>query len=285
MLAIVGSIIVMGCVLGGYILHGGKIGVLIVPTEYLIIFGAALGSLVTAAPMTVIKGLVHELLGILKKKEPTPAEFTELLLLIFEVTKQAKQNLLGLEAHVEKPENSDIFKKYPGVLANHHAIDFICDTMKVQISSPVSAYDLDDLMEADLEAIHSEEAKIPAQLTIVSDAMPGLGIVAAVLGVVITMGKLTQGKEVIGQSVAGALVGTFIGILASYGFLGPLAKKIEANQAQEGKYMQVIKAGLLAFAKGCSPKVCVEFSRRSIPAHLRPSFEDIDKATANLKAA
>jgi chemotaxis protein MotA len=171
------------------------------------------------------------------------------------------------------------------VLKNHHAIHFIADTLKVQISSPVSPYDLEELMNVDLEAAHAEEHKAIATVNRVGDAMPGLGIVAAVLGVVITMGKLSQGKEVIGHSVAAALVGTFLGILISYGFMQPLAAKMENNCQQEGKYMEVIKQGILAFAKGCSPKVCVEFARRTIPPDFRPTFEEVDKAASNVKAA
>lgn len=283
MLVIVGSIIVTASVILGYTLHGGQLGILIQPTELLIIGGAALGTLVTSSPMPLIKDIIHQLLNLLKAKEKSKDDYLELLLLQFEVFKTAKGNLLGLEAHVEKPENSDIFKKYPGVLHNHHAMDFLCDTLKVQISSPVSPFDLEELMEQDLQAAHAAEHKAAAVITRVGDAMPGLGIVAAVLGVVITMGKLTEGREVIGHSVAAALVGTFIGILFAYGFFQPIAAKMEIVNEEEGKYMQVIKAGMLAFAKDASPKVCVEFARRTIPPAIRPTFEEVDKATANIK--
>jgi chemotaxis protein MotA len=144
----------------------------------------------------------------------------------------------------------------------------------------MSPYDLEDLMDTDLTSTHAEEHLAPSTITRVGDAMPGLGIVAAVLGVVITMGKLTQGKEVIGHSVASALVGTFLGILASYGFMQPLAAKMESNLADDGKFLVVIKTALIAFAKDCSPKVCVEFGRRSIPPHVRPTFAEVDAATS-----
>lgn len=285
MFVIIGKVIVTVCVFGGFALAGGNLAILFQPIELLIIVGAGIGGMVTSSPPSLLKGIVHEIGVAFKGKDRTKENYVELLLLMFELIKTAKQNLLGLESHVDKPESSAIFSKYPGVLANHHAIHFIADTLKVQISSPVSPYDLEDLMNADIEAAHAEELKIPVTVNRVSDAMPGLGIVAAVLGVVLTMGKLTQGKEVIGHSVAAALVGTFIGILVSYGFMQPLAAKIDLNIQAEGKYIEVIKQALLAFAKNCSPKVCVEFARRSIPPELRPTFEEIDKATANIKAA
>ena len=285
MISLIGAVIVVICVFGGYLMEGGHIEVLIQPIELLIIGGAGAGSLLIAAPMPLIKAMVSQTLGVLKINPISKAQYLELLMLLYEVTKTAKANPLSLEAHVEKPEASEIFKKYPGVLHNHHAIHFICDTLKVQISSPVSPYDLEDLMDKDMNAAHSEELKAPMAMSVVSDAMPGLGIVAAVLGVVITMGKLQMGKEVIGHSVAAALVGTFLGILISYGFLQPLSKKMEANLMDQGKYIEVIKAGILAFAKDCSPKVCVEFARRSIPPETRPDFEEVDKATSALKGA
>jgi chemotaxis protein MotA len=284
-LVIVGSIIVTICVFGGFLLEGGHFAVLIQPIELLIIGGAAVGSLITASPGSVMKAIMSQVLGVLKGKELTKAQYLELLLLLFELIKTAKGNPLSLEPHVENPESSEIFKRYPGVLANHHAIHFITDTLKVQISSPMNPYDLEDLMNADIDTAHKEELKAPVNLNRVSDAMPGLGIVAAVLGVVITMGKLTQGKEVIGHSVASALVGTFLGILISYGFLQPLCAKMEASIAQGGEYMEVIKGAILAYAKDSSPKVCIEFARRTVPPHVRPDFHEVDEATSNLKKA
>lgn len=285
MLVIIGAIVVTACVLGGYLMHGGQIAILIQPTEFLIIGGAGIGSLLISSPPSLIKAIIAQVMATLKSSGIGKDKYIELLMLLFELCKTAKQNPLSLEPHVEKPENSDIFKRYPGVMHNHHAIHFICDTLKVQISSSMNPYDLEDLMNTDIKSAHEEEHQAPATVTRIGDAMPGLGIVAAVLGVVITMGKLTQGKEVIGHSVAAALVGTFIGILISYGFMQPLAAKMESMLAEEAKIFEVIKATLLAFAKDCSPKVCVEFGRRSIPPHARPSFEEVDKATSGQKAA
>ncbi len=284
MLVIVGAVIVFVAVFGGFALEGGHLAVLFQPIELLIIGGSAAGALLISASPTLLKNVLHQVLGTLKSAETSQKQYLELLMLLFEIIKTAKGNMLALEAHVEAPEKSDIFKKYPSVLANHHAIHFMADTLKVQISSPVSPYDLEELMDCDLKSLHEEEFQAPEVIQRTGDAMPGLGIVAAVLGVVITMGKLTMGKEVIGHSVAAALVGTFLGILLSYGFMQPLAAKMTANNNEASKYLSVIKAGLLAFAKNCSPKVCVEFSRRTIPPHARPSFEEVDKATKNVGA-
>jgi len=283
MLVIVGWIVVSACVVIGYTAHHGNLAVLWQPTEMIIIIGAGIGGLIVQATSSQLKEIGKQVKSAMTKKEPTKDEIMEVLLLVFELTKTAKGNLLGLEAHVENPSGSDIFQRYPSVLKNHHAINFICDTLKVQISSPVSPYDLEDLMDADIAAAHSEEACGPANISKVGDAMPALGIVAAVLGIVITMGKLTQGKEIIGHSVAAALVGTFIGVLISYGFLGPLAMKMEANNAIDGKVLDIVKAGLLAFAKDCSPKVCVEFARRTVPNFIRPTFDEVDQGTSNIK--
>ena len=285
MFVIVGYVIVIGSVVIGYTAHHGNLLVLWQWTEFVIIGGAGVGTLLVANPPSLIKEIVNQIKVAMKGHEPTKKEYIEVLLCLYELIKVAKGNLLGLEAHVEKPENSEIFKKYPTVLGNHHLIHFICDTLKVQISSPVSPYDLEELMDTDIETVHSEELKAAAAVNKVSDAMPGLGIVAAVLGVVITMGKLSEGKEAVGMSVAAALVGTFIGILVSYGFMGPLASKMENMISIEGKVIQVTKAALLAFAKNCSPKVCVEFARRTVPMHVRPGFEELDQATQGQKAA
>ncbi len=287
MLVIVGAIVVILSVFGGYAAAGGHLGVLVQPFEFVIIGGAGLGSMLISCTPQQIKNIFTQIAGSIKGAPTGKEQYLELLLLLFELCKTAKQNPLSLEPHIEKPDTSEIFKRYPGILHNHHAVHFLCDTLKVQISAPMSPYDLEDLMDADITVIHEGEAHAPGMVAKVGDAMPGLGIVAAVLGVVHTMGKLTEGKEVIGNSVAAALVGTFIGILLSYGFMQPLSAKMEAVNQENGKFFIVIKAALIAYAKNCSPKVCVEFARRNVPDGARPSFEEVDKATsgAGKKAA
>ena len=280
MFVLVGIIIVIVAVFGGFLMEGGHLQVLIQPIELMIIGGAAFGSLLISSPLPLIKAILAQVLGSTKNKGPTKEQYTELLVLLYELCKTAKMNALSLEPHIENPHGSEMFKKYPSVMSNHHLLTFLCDTMKVQISASMSPYDLEELMDTDIAAVHEEENRAPTTVARIGDAMPGLGIVAAVLGVVITMGKLTQGKEVIGHSVAAALVGTFLGVLGSYGFMQPLAAKMENNIAEEGAPFHVIKAALLAFAKECSPKVCVEFARRRIAPATRPTFEEIDKATS-----
>lgn len=280
MLAILGILVVTISVIGGFVLEGGHLDVLFQPIELLIIGGAGAGSLLISSPIPLLKEIVHQLVSVFKGSNYGKTAYMDLLMLLFDLTKAAKANPLSIEAHVDNPEGSDIFKNYPSVLKDHHAIHFLCDTLKVQLSAAMSPYDLEDLMNADIETAHEAEHLAPATVTRVGDAMPGLGIVAAVLGVVITMGKLTQGKEVIGHSVAAALVGTFLGILLSYGFMQPLSAKMESNLNERGKFLQVIKACLLAYAKNCGPKVCVEFARRSIPPEVRPTFTEVDQATS-----
>lgn len=281
MLSIVGAVIVCICVFGGFVLEGGNIAALFQPVELLIIGGAALGALVIAGSPHLLKAMIARILQVLKGSGINKAAYVELIQCMFELIKMASANPISIEPHVENPETSEIFKRYPGVLNNHHCIEFICDTLKVQIASSLSPYDLEDLMNSDLDVVHAEDHHLVSSLNRVSDAMPGLGIVAAVLGVVITMGKLDQGKEVIGHSVGAALVGTFIGILLCYGFIQPLAAKIETIMSEEASFMNTAKICLLAFAKGVNAKVCAEFGRRGIPPEYRPSFKEIDEATAN----
>ena len=282
MFAIIGSVFVLVCVIAGYMLEGGKLPALIQPLELLIIGGSALGTLITVGTPAIFKEIIHRGLQLMKGSGVSKATYIELLQCMFELIKMASANPISIEPHVETPENSEIFKRYPGVLHNHHCIDFICDTLKVQIASSLSPYDLEDLMNSDLDSVHEEEARLIGMMNRVGDAMPGLGIVAAVLGIVITMGKLDAGKEVIGHSVGAALVGTLLGILLSYGYIQPLVAKIEIIMGEEAKFINTAKICLLAYAKGVNSKVCAEFGRRSIPSEFRPSFKEVDEATANV---
>ena len=284
MFAIIGLIVVFGSVLGGYVMHHGQLAVLYQPTEYLIIGGAAIGTLVIATPLGVLKRLIPQVLGIFSSG-PGKKEYLELLVMMYEFFVLSKQSgLMGLESHFEKPQESTILKKYPTFMKNHHALDFISDTMKVIIMGGVPAYDLEDLMDVDLEAHHHEVSQVPAALSRVADGLPGLGIVAAVLGVVITMGHINGGAEEIGKNVAAALVGTFLGILGAYGVVGPLGTNIEARNNADGELFNVMKAGLLGFYKGFPPVIAVEFARRTIPGDLRPEFAETEDACRETKS-
>lgn len=278
MTAIVGAIIVMGCVLGGYVMHHGDLAVLIQVHEYIIIFGAALGALVISTPPNIIKAMIAQTKAALGKKAGKQ-DYIDLLTLMFEMFQIAqKAGLLGWEEHINDPEKSPLFSKYPSFLHNHHAVEFMADTMKVIVSGSAEPHDLEGLMDSDLETEHAEAGKAPDALTNIADAMPGVGIIAAVLGIITTMGAIDGPPAVIGMNVASALVGTFVGILASYGFMGPFAKAMQAHNDYEHKFVECIKHGILAHTKGVNPGIAVEFARRSIPAYVRPSFEEVEQA-------
>ena len=282
----VGAIIVLVCVLGAYAAHGGHLHVLWQPSEVVIIFGAALGAFIIGNPMSTCKLGVKKAIAAWFSNGPGKKEYLELLQMLFQLFQIfRKDGPQAVERHIEEPEKSEIFKQFPTFLKNHHAVDFLCDTMKITLSADLSQYDVDDLLDQDIKVAHEEEHAAQHAINSVSDAMPGLGIVAAVLGIVHTMSLLDQGQEVIGNSVGAALVGTFLGILVSYGFLGPTATKMGADIAAEGRYLQVIKAAMVSLQRGAPPLVCVEYARRSIFPNDRPTFTEMDAATKGGKKA
>ena len=265
--------------MGGYLMHGGNVLILLQVSEFIIIGGAGIGSFVVANTPATIKATISGVIGTLKGSGMNKEVYLDLLRLMYETFQLAKkEGLIGLEQHIENPTSSSIFSKYSTFLNNHHAVDFFCDTLKVVLNGGVANHDLEDMMELDLETMHHEETKAPTALNTVADAFPGIGIVAAVLGVIITMGKIDQPAEVIGHSVSAALVGTFLGILLSYGFVGPLVKNMEENIDAGSKYMAAIKSGVLSFVKGAPPIVAVEYARRAIPLEARPSFAETEEA-------
>ena len=279
MFAIIGMVVVLGAVLGGYLMEHGQIGVLVQPAELLIIGGAGLGTLLVANPLSTIMGVMRGVMAVLKGSRYSQASYLETLKMLNDLFMQArKQGMVKLEEDVENPEKSQVFSKYPKFLENHHAVDFICDTLRMAISGGVPAFDLDQMMEMDMEVHHAQSSLPVAALTTVADSLPGLGIVAAVLGVVITMGALGGPPEEIGHKVAAALVGTFLGILLCYGFLGPIASNLQKINDAESDYLRCLRQGVIAFVKGSAPVLAVEFARRSIPGELRPSFKDFEAA-------
>jgi chemotaxis protein MotA len=277
---IIGLVIVFGSVIGGYVMHHGEVAVLWQPTEFIIIGGAGLGTLIIGNPPAVLKACVAQLLGLLKPNPYGSKAYAELLEVLYEVfQKVRKDGLVGLEAHIEEPEKSDIFQRYPSFLANHHATALLCDTLKVLLTGTVEDHNLADILDVDLEKHHHEQMLAPHAITTVGDAMPGFGIVAAVLGVIITMGSIGGAASEIGEKVAAALVGTFIGILLAYGVFGPIAKAMETRIHAEHDYMLCIRTALLSFARGDAPMTAVEFSRRNIEPHERPSFAELEELT------
>lgn len=278
MIVLVGILIVLGGVIGGYTMHGGHMGILLQPTELIIIGGAALGALLISNPLSVVKGVGRGIAKSFKATTMTPKAYEELLSVIHDLFVVARrEGLVALEAHFEKPKESAVFKKAPTLLASHHALDFLCDTLRTITSGNVESYELEDLMDRDLDTMHAHELRAPQALNALGDALPGLGIVAAVLGIVITMGHIDQPPAIIGHSVAAALVGTFLGILMCYGFVGPLSKAIENQINAEGRYLNAMKAALLTLAKGPNPALAVEYARRNIAPDERPSFTAVEK--------
>jgi chemotaxis protein MotA len=279
MFVLIGLAVVFASIIAGYTMHGGQLLILFQVSEFLIIGGAAIGALLISNPPDMLRRIVQGVLATLRGNKLSKAAYLELLQFLFEIFQLAKrEGLIALEQHVENPHSSAIFSKYPTLLANHHAVDFFCDTMKVVLNGGVPPHDLEDLMELDLETIHQKESRAPAALITIADSLPGLGIVAAVLGVVITMGKVDQPPEVVGHSVAAALVGTFLGVLLSYGVVGPIGRSLENLQAAEQRYLNCIKAAILAFIKGAPPVVAVEYGRRAIDPDFRPSFQETEEA-------
>ena len=258
----------------------GNLMVLVQPAELVIIGGAALGTLLIANPLPVVIQIFKGILASLGGSKFTKAYYLETLRMLLDLFNFArKAGMAKLEADVEDPHKSEVFKKYPKFMKDHHALDFVCDTIRMSLSGTISPFELDQMMELDME-VHHHQALVPiSALTTVADALPGLGIVAAVLGVVITMGALGGPPEEIGHKVAAALVGTFLGILLCYGFFAPLAGMMTKMVDAEGQYYNALRTALLAFSKGSAPVLAVEFARRSIPAEYRPSFKDFEKAT------
>ncbi len=261
-------------------MHHGQIAVLIQVSEFIIIGGAALGALIVSNPPALIKRIFASVFQLLKPNQFSEKSYGELLQLMFDLFQKArKDGLIGLESHIEDPKSSDIFKKYPSVIKNHHAISFLTDTLKVLLTGAVEEHHLSEILDLDLERQHEEAMAVPAALNKVGDAMPGFGIVAAVLGVVITMGSINGAASEIGEKVAAALVGTFLGILLSYGVVGPIASAVEFRLKSEEAYMMCIRTALLAFARGDSPMTSVEFARRNIEPSDRPSFAELEGLT------
>jgi chemotaxis protein MotA len=278
MFVIIGILVVLGAVVGGFLMDHGKLAVLIQIPEIIILCGAGFGSFLAANGMNNVKGALKSVTGLLKPDPYTKPAYNDLLKMMYQLFNVArKEGLLGLEKHIEEPGNSEIIKKYPTFLANHHASAFLCDTMKVILTGAVGPHDLSEMMELDLEIAH-KEARVPVDaIQAVGDAMPGFGIVAAVLGVIITMGEIGGEAAAIGQSVAAALVGTFMGILLAYGVFAPLSRAIELRLNSEEQYLNCIRYALFSFARGESPITCVEFARRNIEPAVRPGFAEMEK--------
>jgi chemotaxis protein MotA len=278
MFAIIGILVVFGAVIGGFLMEKGNMSVLLQPAELLIIAGAATGTLLVANPLRVLQAIVKGLTGVLKGSPFSKARYLSTLKMMYQfLNKVRKEGLLAVEMDVEKPKESAIFKNFPEFLADDHALEFVCDTLRTAITGGVEPFDMDQMMELDMEVSHQCAVQPVDSLTTVADSLPGLGIVAAVLGVVITMGALGGPPEEIGKHVAAALVGTFLGILLCYGLVGPLASNMRKTADEHNDYLHVLRVLILAFLKGAAPMIAIELGRRAIPAHARPSFDEMEK--------
>ncbi|MHB0912334.1 MAG: flagellar motor stator protein MotA [Armatimonadota bacterium] len=279
MFAIIGMAIVLGSIVFGYTMHGGKIAALMQYSEFIIIGGAALGSVVIGFGFKGATTVIKASMSLLKGNPFTKSAYLDLLRAMYDIFMLSRrEGPLALEKHVENPQESDIFKEYPSFLKNHHAVDLCADTLKLIIMGGIGIYDLSEMMDIDLESQHEESMRASNILGTVADSMPGFGIVAAVLGVVITMQAIGGPPEQIGEKVAAALVGTFLGVLLAYGVFSPLAKASESIAKAESLYLGCIKHAIIAFARGDAPLTCVEFARRNIEPEDRPGFDEVEKA-------
>ncbi len=286
MYAIVGLLIVFGAVIGGFLMEKGHIAVLLQPAELLIIGGAALGTLLVANPMHILKSIAGSLKSVFAASQFGKPRYLDTLKMMYEfLNKIRREGLLAVEGDIESPTESKIFQQYPFFLKNHHIRDFVCDTLRMAITGGVDPFDMDQMMELDMDVQNHDATEPVAALTTVADALPGLGIVAAVLGVVITMGALGGPPELIGHKVASALVGTFLGILLCYGLVGPLSSNMAKSAEEMRAYLHVVRVLLLSFIKGLPPILAVEIARRAIPSHVRPSFAEMENCCKGRSAA
>ena len=277
MFVIIGIVVVFGAVVGGYLMEHGNLRVLIQPAELLIIGGAGIGTVLVANPMHILKKIAGGIGGVFGSSKFTKERYIELLKTMYDfLNKGRKEGLVSLETDVEEPEKSPILSKNALFVKDHHIRDFFCDSMRMAISG-TEPFELDQVIELDLDVHHHDSTQPSASLTTMADSLPGLGIVAAVLGVVITMGALGGPPEEIGNKVAAALVGTFLGILLCYGLVGPLAANMAKAAEEETAYLQVIRVVMISFLKGTAPIMAVEVGRRAVPGHVRPSFQEVEK--------
>ena len=284
MLIIIGFLVVILSVVGGYIASHGKLAALWQPFELVIIGGAAFGAFLVSTPMKTVKETFSAAIGTIKGPRYQRQDYLDVLSLLYELLNKARrEGFMSLEEHVENPTNSPLFANYPKVMADHHLLDFITDCLRLMIGSNIEPHELEPLLELELEKHHHEVMAPSHALTKVADGLPGFGIVAAVLGIVITMGSIGGDIAEVGAHVAAALVGTFLGILLAYGFIGPLATAMEARAEQDARIYESVKTALLACLRGYNPKIALEFARKTVPSNLRPGFSEFEQHLKSVK--
>jgi len=283
MLVIVGTIVVLVSVMGGYALGGGHLYVLWQPFEFMIIFGAAFGSMIIGSPKTVLMNSIKAIGPMLKGPKYKKDSYMELLSLLYSLFRLAKtKGDLALESHVEKPEESSLFQKFSGFSSNHHNLEFLCDYLRLLTLGTNNSHEVETIIDAEIESHHKEHHDVAEAIITMADAMPALGIVAAVLGVIHTMGSITEPPEVLGHLIGAALVGTFSGVLLSYGFFAPFGRAIGTAYDADTEYLNCIKAALLAHMQGYAPQVSIEFGRKILSPSVRPTFAEVEDAVSNL---
>jgi chemotaxis protein MotA len=281
----VGIVVVFLAVAGGFAMAGGHFPVLAQPSEFVVIIGAAVGTLVTSSPGRMKARVIHAFKTATKDLIPKTADYLDLLKCEYELFMLSRrQGVLAIEAHVNDPGKSDIFKRYPSLARQHHAITFLTEALQ-QIVNGISPDDLEALLDAEIDTLKAEGHLATGLIKNVGDALPGIGIVAAVLGIIVTMGHMDAAPAEIGHHVAAALVGTFLGILMCYGVLGPLAGNAETQEVHQLRFLAVIRASVIASARGVAPPTAVEFGRKMIFSDERPSFADVDKALQSIKGS
>jgi chemotaxis protein MotA len=286
MIIAIGFIVVVASVLGGFIMGGGHVAALMHPNELIIIGGGALGALVVMSPRKVLKDMVTGLISCLKGSPHSRASYEELFKVLYELFLLGRRNgMIALEEHVMEPQNSEIFRRYPRVANNHHAVEFLCGSLRPIIDGKIKPDQLRLLLDVEIARMEEDHHAPVNVLTKTGDAMPGFGIVAAVLGIVITMASIAGPVDKIGEHVAAALVGTFLGILIAYGFISPLATNLEFVGAAELDFTRCIAACVTGFAGGMAPVTAVELGRRGLSSELRPSAEEMEQMFKNLKTA
>lgn len=278
MFFVIGFAILVASFLGGYMPHG-DVAVLWQPLEFIIILGCGIGAFIISNPKPVLVGVTKHLPRIFKSSPYDKDAYLELLTLLYTIFKLIKsKGLLAMEVHIENPEESTLFANYPKFMSNHHAVEFICDYFRIMSMGTENPMIIEDLMNEDLETHHKEAHGFAAAVSTLGDALPAFGIVAAVLGVITTMGSITEPPEILGGLIGAALVGTFFGIFAAYGLFSPIGKNLEQYAEAEGKYYECMKAGILAHLNGSPPAVSIEFARKTLFSHERPGFIELEEA-------
>lgn len=275
---ILGIIVVLGCVIGGFAVHGGNPLALMSPVEILIICGASFGAMIIGNPLSVTMGVIKSGGALLTPSKYNKVFYLELLTLLFDIlNKTRREGLMAIEGDIEEPENSPIFANYPAILKEHHIVEFICDYLRIMVAGNMAPHELESLMEQELDGHHQEGSVIPGAIQNAADGLPGFGIVAAVLGIIITMSKIGGPPEEIGAAVAAALVGTLLGILIAYGFIAPFASYLNGKVRDEARAFECVKAVLVASMNGVPPQVAVEFGRKVLFHSARPSFKELEE--------